>query len=67
MFDKITAKLSQQKSKAEEEEDDDESHILEEVNLSSLKHPLAELPETPGGLSPLQVDDLVFFCGYLCR
>jgi len=60
MIDKITSRLSTQKVRPQSGEDDeelekDELQIIDEILATSRRHPLAELPPAPHGLSPLQV------------
>jgi len=62
MIDKLTSRLSSvQKARPEshneddEESEKDELQVIEEILATSRKHPLAELPPPPDGLSPLQV------------
>ena len=60
MIDKITSRLSTQKARPQSGEDDeelekDELQIIDEILATSRRHPLAELPPAPHGLSPLQV------------
>jgi len=61
MIDKITSRLSSQKPRPQslneddQESDKDELQIIDEILATSRKHPLAELPPAPQGLSPTQV------------
>jgi hypothetical protein len=62
-LDKLTSRLSNQKSKQhaqhqprdDEDEDFDNQLQMIEVVLNTSKHPPAELPPPPVGLTPLQV------------
>jgi len=62
MIDKLTSRLTSQKSKPQQSltEDDevsrkDEVELIDKILATARKHPLAELPPTPPGLSPVQV------------
>ena len=63
MIDKITSRLSTQKSRPQSLNDDaeelekDEVQAIDEVLATSRKHPLTELPPAPPGLSPIQVSN----------
>ena len=64
MFDKLSAKLNYQKTKQQSQhlskdldDDEDVNKQLQmiEVTLNTLKHPPAELPPPPDGLTQIQV------------
>ena len=63
MIDKIASRLSAQKVRPQSlnEDDDqldrDELQIIDGIVETSRKHPLAELPPPPQGLSPIQVSN----------
>ena len=64
MIDKITSRLSAQKTRPQslneddEEPDKDEVQMIDEILATSRKHPLTELSPAPPGLSPVQVNIL---------
>jgi len=65
MIDKLTSRLSaarlqsSQSVNDDEEPEKDELQIIDEILSTSRRHPLADLPAAPQGLSAVQVRDRV--------
>jgi len=63
MIDKITSRLSTQKSRPQsvnedgEQPEKDELQAIDDTLATSRRHPLTELPPLPDGLSPIQVSN----------
>jgi len=63
MIDKLTSRLSAARPQSsqsvndDEEPEKDELQIIDEILSTSRRHPLADLPAAPHGLSAVQVRD----------